>query len=121
MPGLAAMAALGMCHLSADEPDAAVALLEPVADIVLALGVGEPVVSPFFADAVEALTAVGRADQAVPLVEMLEGWGRRSGSQWSTGVGARGRALLLLAEGNLDAAEDALHRALAAFDVQSHR
>ena len=121
MPGLAAMAALGMCHLSADEPDAAVALLEPVADIVLALGVGEPVVSPFFADAVEALTAVGRADQAVPLVEMLEGWGRRSGSQWSTGVGARGRALLLLAEGNLDEAEDALHRALAAFDVQSRR
>ena len=119
--GLAAMAALGMCHLSADEPDAAVALLEPVADIVLALGVGEPVVSPFFADAVEALTTAGRADRAVPLVEMLEGWGRRSGSQWSTGVGARGRALLLLTEGDLDAAEDALHRALAAFDVRPHR
>ena len=60
-------------------------------------------------------------DVAVPLVEMLEGWGRRSGSLWSTGVGARGRALLLLAEGNLDAAEDALQRALAAFDVRSHR
>jgi DNA-binding CsgD family transcriptional regulator len=121
MPGLAAMAALGMCHLSADEPDAAVALLEPVADIILALGVGEPVVSPFFADAVEALTAAGHADRAVPLVEMLEGWGCRSGSRWPTGAGARGRALLQLAEGNLDAAQDALHRALAAFDVRSHR
>jgi DNA-binding CsgD family transcriptional regulator len=119
--GLAAMAALGMCHLSADEPDAAVALLEPVADIVLATGVGEPVVGPFYADAVEALAAAGHADRAVPLVEMLEAWGRRSGSQWSTGAGARGRALLLLAEGNLDAAQDALHRALAAFDVRPHR
>ena len=78
-----------MCHLSAGEPDAAAGLLEPVADLVLALGVGEPVISPFFADSVQALTAVGRADGAVPLVEMLETWGHRSGSIWATGVAAR--------------------------------
>ena len=121
MPNLAAMAALGMCHLSAGEPDAAADLLEPVADLVLALGVGEPVVSPFFADSVEAMTAVGRADQAVPLVEMLETWGRRSGSIWATGVAARGRAVLLLDSGDLDGAEATLRIALDALVARSHR
>jgi DNA-binding CsgD family transcriptional regulator len=121
LPGLVAMAALGMCHLSNDEPDAAADLLEPVADLVLALGLGEPVISPFFADSVEALTAMGRADRAVPLVEMLETWGHRSGSIWATGVAARGRAILLLDAGDLDGAEAALRRALDALDVRSHR
>jgi DNA-binding CsgD family transcriptional regulator/tetratricopeptide (TPR) repeat protein len=121
MAGLTAMAALGMCHLSAGEPDAAAGLLEPVGDLLLALGVGEPIVSPFFADAVEASASVGRAARAAPLVEMLESWGERSGSSWSTGVGARGRALLLLNESDLDGAESALGRSLGSLDGHSHR
>ncbi len=109
---LTATAALGMCHLSADDPQAAADLLGPVAELVLALGVGEPVISPFFADAIDAQVAVGRAGQAEPLVRLLEAWGQRSGSRWSMGVAARGRALLLLDEGDLDAASEALDRAL---------
>ena len=121
MPGLAATAALGMCQLSADDPEAAAAFLGPVGDLVLALGVGEPVVSPFFADAIEAHVALGRPESAEPLTRMLEAWGADSGSRWPSGVGARGRALLLLAEGDLEAATTALDAAMAAFDPTSHR
>jgi DNA-binding CsgD family transcriptional regulator len=110
-----------MCLLSADDPRAAADLLAPVADIVLVLDIGEPVVSPFFADAVDALVAVGRPEDAAALVTMLESWGHRSGSRWPTGVGARGRALLLLEDGDLDGCRSALQRAESALDDPTHR
>ena len=121
MARLTATAALGMGQLAAGEEALAADLLAPVAEMVLALGVGEPVISPFFADAVDALVAVGRADHAEPLVRMLEAWGQESRSRWSVGVAARGRARLLLDDGDLDAASTALDRAMEAFDARSHR
>ncbi len=61
--------------------------------------------------------ALNGCPRAVPLVEMMKAWGYRSGSRWPTGVSARGPALLLFDQGDLDGAEKALGHALAAFDV----
>lgn len=53
-------------------------------------------------------------------MEFLEVWGQRSGEAWPLGVGAQTRACVLLTQGDLNAAEAALDRALAAFDPRSH-
>ena len=55
-------------------------------------------------DAVEALTALGRADEAEPLVAALEANGVWHDRPWMLAVGARSRALVEAARGDLDAA-----------------
>jgi len=117
----AAMAALGMAEHAADHIPEAAALLEPVADITLALHIGEPMATPFFAEATEVLVAAGRSDKALALVEMLERWAARSGTRWPSGVGHRGRAALCLEANDLEEAEAELGLALAAFDTHALR
>jgi DNA-binding CsgD family transcriptional regulator len=121
LASVATTAALGMAELTRDETEAAAALLGPVAEVMVMLGVGEPVVSLLFPDAVDAYVAVGQPDRARPLVDLMETWGHRSGSAWPTGVGARGRAVLALHGGDLDGAADALERAMSAFGTDSMR
>jgi DNA-binding CsgD family transcriptional regulator len=65
----------------------------------------------FIPDAVEALTAVGRTNDAEPLIEALETNGLRLDRPWMLAIGARCRALAHSARGDLDAAE---HSALEA-------
>lgn len=55
-------------------------------------------------DAVEALTAVGRSEEAEPLVAALEANGGRFDRPWMLAVGARCRALVSAARGDLDGA-----------------
>jgi DNA-binding CsgD family transcriptional regulator len=66
----------------------------------------------FVPDAVEALTAVGRVDEAEPLVDALERNGRRLNRAWMRAVGARCRAMLLAARGDVDAAVQSARGAL---------
>ena len=63
-------------------------------------------------DAIEALAAVGRSDEAEPLVEALERNGIRHDRPWMQALGARGRGHLLAARGDLDAAQRAVEQAV---------
>jgi ATP/maltotriose-dependent transcriptional regulator MalT len=55
-------------------------------------------------DAVEAMIALGRRAEAETLIERLEANGRRLDRPWMLAVGARCRAMLLAAGGDVDAA-----------------
>jgi DNA-binding CsgD family transcriptional regulator/tetratricopeptide (TPR) repeat protein len=70
----------------------------------------------YMVDAVEAMVAVGRLDEAIPLVEALERNGARMDRPWMLAVGARCRAMLLAAGGELVAAEEMLNRAMVQHD-----
>jgi DNA-binding CsgD family transcriptional regulator len=66
----------------------------------------------FVPDAVEALVRLGRLAEAEPLVTALERNGARLERAWMLAVGARCRAMLLAAHGDLDAAELAAQQAM---------
>jgi tetratricopeptide (TPR) repeat protein/predicted Ser/Thr protein kinase len=68
-------------------------------------------------DAVEAMVALGRLDDAAPLIESLERDGARLNRSWLLAVGARCRGMWLAAEGDLEAAEQMVHRAMAEHDA----
>jgi len=67
----------------------------------------------FLPDAIEALVQLGRLAEAEPLIEALERNGRTFDRPWMRAVGARGRAMLLAARGDLDGAHAAARRAMA--------
>ena len=115
--GLVALAALGSCQLAAGKVDSAADNLEPVALVVLAFGLGEPVISPYFADCIDVAAATGHIERATAIIEVLEAWAARSGTRWPAGISARGRAVLALQDGALDAAAAAADQALTAFDA----
>jgi DNA-binding CsgD family transcriptional regulator len=113
-------AALGQLALSLADPAAAAELLAaPARDAAAAGQVGPvPWGGPLpLGDAAEALIALGRLDEAEPLVRALERHGRALGRPWPRGAGARARGLLLAAHGRLDAAERELRRAVAAHEA----
>jgi DNA-binding CsgD family transcriptional regulator len=66
----------------------------------------------FIPDAVEAFIALGRYDEAEPLVAALERNGRRLDRAWMLAVGARCRAMLQAAQGDLDGANSAAQQAM---------
>lgn len=61
----------------------------------------EMVAGAFLPDAIEAFTALGRTEEAEPLIAALETGGARHDRPWMLAVGARCRALLLAAQGDL--------------------
>jgi DNA-binding NarL/FixJ family response regulator len=108
--------ALGFLETSLGNYDAALSALAP-----LLSGHGPPRPTEIFAasfmpDAVEALTALGRADEAEPLVAALERNGRRLDRAWMLAVGARCRAMVLAADGDVDAAVQSARNALTEHD-----
>ena len=70
----------------------------------------------YMPDAVEAMVALGRLDEAVPLVEALELHGAALDRPWMLAVGARGRSMLQAGGGDLAAAEETLRQALVQHD-----
>lgn len=70
----------------------------------------------YLPDAVEAMVALGRLDEAAPLVESMELHGAELDRPWMLAVGARGRSMLQAAAGDLADAEDTLRRALVQHD-----
>ena len=72
----------------------------------------EPAIWRVDGDAIEAAVAVGDLDRAERLVVRFEERAARSRIPWSLAVSARCRGLLLAAQGDLDAAAEALQRAL---------
>jgi DNA-binding CsgD family transcriptional regulator len=110
-----ALTALGFLEVSLGHFDAALISLAPL----LSRHAPESTeinAASFVPDAVEALTAMGRADEAEPLVDALERNGRRLDRAWMRAVGARGRAMVLAARGDADAAVQSARDALIEHD-----
>jgi DNA-binding CsgD family transcriptional regulator len=105
-------AVLGFLELSLGNPAAAIERLAPVVAFLDELGSPEPGVIPCVPDAIEALVALGRLDEAERLVDRLERQGRAQGRPWAVAAAARGRGLLTAARGDLPAARAALEQAL---------
>jgi DNA-binding CsgD family transcriptional regulator len=91
-------------------------LLAPLADAILAAGLGEPLMAPFLPDAIEARIAVGDLESARGLLDLLESRGRALDRAWALATAARCRGLLLAAEGDVTGALTPLARALAECD-----
>jgi DNA-binding CsgD family transcriptional regulator len=112
-----AMATLGLLAVSAGDAQAAVTVLEPLISGGATVFAGAELIgTPFLPDAVEALVHLGRLEAAEGFVAFIEESGRRVDRAWTRAVGARGRAMLLAARGDLDAACTAAEEALAHHD-----
>lgn len=105
--------ALGFAELSAGRPAAAHEAMAPLTESLPATGLADPIGLVFLPDEIEALIALGELTRAEALIELLDRLGRAHDRAWATAAAARGRGLLLTARGELDAAIDALDRALA--------
>jgi DNA-binding CsgD family transcriptional regulator len=112
--GVWLIASLGFLELSLGDHRAAADTLAPAVEGWSALPTStELVTAPFLPDAAEALVGIGRLDEAERLVDALEGNGRRLDRPWMLAIGARCRALLLAARGDMAGAVAAGERALA--------
>jgi ATP/maltotriose-dependent transcriptional regulator MalT len=111
------LATLGFVEVSAGNYDAALTALAPaLSRVAAAPAATEIFVASFIPDAVEALIAVGRVDDAEPLIDMLESNGARLDRPWMLAVGARCRAMMWAARGDLDAAGAAAQQAMVEHD-----
>lgn len=115
--GVWLIAGLGFLEVSRGDHRAAVEVLAPTVEAWSKATAGTPaatelVTAPFLPDAAEALIGIGRLDDAQRLVDALEDNGRRLDRPWMLAVGARCRALLLAARGDLPGAVAAGERAL---------
>ncbi|KAA0111148.1 AAA family ATPase [Mycolicibacterium sp. P1-5] len=97
-----ALMSLAFIQVSAGDYAAALQTLQPLLDNFDATHDTEIVAGAYLPDAVEALTALGRAEEAEPLVAALETNGALRDRPWMLAVGARCRALVVAAHGDLD-------------------
>lgn len=102
----------GFLELSLGHPAAAHQHLWPVTEAMLGMGATEPGVVHYMADEIEALVGLGRLDQAQGLTDHLETRGRELDRPWALVTGARCRALLRAAEGDLPGATAAIEESL---------
>jgi DNA-binding CsgD family transcriptional regulator len=110
-----AITIVGFLEVSLGNYDAALKALEPLLS-TLDPSATEIFVAAFVPDAVEAMIALNRLDDAEPLIEALEQNGSRLDRAWMLAVGARCRAMLLAARGDVDAATAAAQRAMTEHD-----
>lgn len=103
---------LGFLALSMSDPSAAMRHLEPAVAYLDALSSAEPGIIPCVPDAVEALVALGRPDDADGLVDRLAEQGRALDRPWARAAALRCRGLVLAHRrdryGALEAFEQAL-------------
>jgi DNA-binding CsgD family transcriptional regulator len=111
---LMSLSALGFLEVSLGHPADAHTHLRPISEGLAAHGLGEPGVLRFLPDQIQALIELGELEQARALVDVLEERGRALNRVWALATGARSRALLLAAQGDLAGAHAALDQALAA-------
>ena len=108
---------LGFLEVSLGNFKAALDTLEPwLRAVELAPQATEIFVAPFLPDAIEAMTQLERLDDADRFVELLESNGRRLGRPWMLALGARCRAMVLAARGDLDAAGIQVRQAMVEHD-----
>jgi DNA-binding NarL/FixJ family response regulator len=86
--------------------------LQPVVSIFNTIPGTEILTAWYIPDAVEAMLALGRFDDAEPLIEALEHNGSQLDRAWMLAVGARCRSMWLAARGDVVAAEHVAHQAM---------
>jgi DNA-binding CsgD family transcriptional regulator len=104
---------LGFLDVSVGDHERALDELRPLIAGFDRLCSVEIIKASFVPDAVEALVAVGRLDEAEPMVAALESHGSRLDRTWMLAIGARCRAMLMAAQGDVDGAERMVRKALA--------
>jgi DNA-binding NarL/FixJ family response regulator len=104
---------LGLAELAAGETVSADRHLAEALEVFDRVAFREPAIWRVDGDAIEAALGVGDADRAQELLARFEKRAARSRIPWSLAVSARSRGLLLAARGELEAAAEALERALA--------
>jgi DNA-binding CsgD family transcriptional regulator len=107
---------LGFIDLSLGDYAAAATKFQPLVARIPIVPEIEIMGAGYVPDAAEALLALGQLDDAKPLVDMLESNGRRLDRAWMLAAGARCRAMLLAAEGDIDAAEAMARQAMVEHD-----
>jgi DNA-binding CsgD family transcriptional regulator len=95
------LSVLGFLELSLGRPAEADAYLSRAVELKEAMGVREPAYFRVVPDEVEALVALGRLDEAEALLAPFEEAGRSLDRAWAMATGARCRALVLAARGDL--------------------
>ncbi|MCT7661833.1 ATP-binding protein [Mycobacterium deserti] len=104
---------LGFLEVSLGNYDAALGAVAPLlSNLDAAPRATEIPAASFVPDAVESLVALGRLADAEPLVSLLEQNGARLDRAWMLAVGARCRAMLLAAYGDVDAAYEVVQTAM---------
>ncbi|OBA76961.1 hypothetical protein A5641_19520 [Mycobacterium sp. 1554424.7] len=104
----------GFVEVSRGDYQAALGALEPLLPMVRMFPEASEIISSSFVpEIVEAMIALNRFDEAEPLIEFLERNGRRLDRAWALAIGARCRAMLLAARGDV---ADALRTAERAMD-----
>lgn len=103
---------LGLLELSAGNHAAADERLRNALARFEVARFAEPGQFRFHADAAEAAVAVGDLERAERICQVLERHGERAGRRWSLATGARVRALVVAAKGELEEALAATEEAL---------
>jgi len=106
--------ALGLLELSLRDPERAWRECELATGLLDAAGIREPGLVPVAPDAVEALVALGRLDDAERILVRLERDAASLAHRWALPAAARARALVLLGHGEARGAADLADRAAAA-------
>jgi DNA-binding CsgD family transcriptional regulator len=106
------LSVLGFLELSLGRPAEADAYLSRAVELEQAMGVREPAYFRIVPDEVEALVGLGRLDEAEALLAPFEDAGRSLDRAWAMATGARCRALVFAARGDLQDASDAADEAV---------
>ena len=109
-----AITSLALLEVSLGNYADALDTIEPLVARLRTVSGTEIVTAAFLPDAVEAMIALGRLDDAEPLIDALERHGQRLARPWTLAVGARCRAMMLAAQGHMDDATRMAQQALAA-------
>jgi ATP/maltotriose-dependent transcriptional regulator MalT len=103
----------GFIEVTTGHYDAALATLEPLLTRLAAEPKTTEIISAWFLpDAIEAMTQVGRIDDAERWAELLVANGARLDRAWMLAVGSRCRGLVLASRGDLEGALEATEGAL---------
>ncbi|WP_051574816.1 AAA family ATPase [Mycobacterium sp. URHB0044] len=109
-----AIMSLAFLELSLGNHADALATLQPLLARFSALPGTEIVTAGFLPDAIEAMIALGRLEDAESMIEALERHGRRLDRAWMVAVGARCRSMMLAVEGDVATATRMAQRAMVA-------
>ncbi len=104
---------LGFLEVSLGNYEAAVETLKPLMGMLAAVPDSTEVINAsYIPDAAESLIQLGRLAEVEPLISALERNGQRLDRAWMKAVGARCRAMLMAAQGDVAAANCAIELAL---------
>ncbi len=108
---------LGFLELSLGNYEAALTTVAPLSAMLDTFPNSTEIINASYVpDAVEALIHLGRLAEAEPMLALLERNGMRLDRPWMKAVAARCRAMMLAAQGDVDAANRAVEQALAEHD-----